>query len=88
MAIASLGAAAHSSASATLASGGRYRIGFYVLGNPPALSSANLFEPASFPYTDQSGRFRINSTHFVGADAFPQGPNTLAARVTVRAHML
>jgi len=74
--------------SATLASGGSYRIGFYVMGNPPALSSGNLFETASFPYTDLSGRFRINSTHGVGADAFPQGTNAFAPRVTVRARML
>ena len=69
---------------ATLVAGGSYRIGFYVIGNPPALSSADVFEPASFPYSDQSGRFRINSAHAVAGDAFPQGPNTFAPRVTVR----
>jgi hypothetical protein len=74
--------------SAALSSGARYRIGFYVMGNPPAPSGADVFQPASFPYSDQSGRFRINSTHSVGADAFPQGANAFAPRVTVRTHLL
>jgi hypothetical protein len=70
--------------SATLVSGGRYRIGFHVIGSPQSSSSGNLFEPDSFPYSDASGLFRINSTHSVGADAFPQGPNIFAPRVSVR----
>jgi len=74
--------------SATLAPGASYRVGFYVLGNPPALSSADVFEPASFPYSEQSGRFRINAAHAGPADAFPQGSNIFAPRVTVRARLV
>jgi hypothetical protein len=69
--------------SATLVSGRSYRLGFYVLGNPQASSSADLFQPASFPYIENAGLFRINSTHSVIADAFPQGPNLAAPRVTI-----
>ena len=74
--------------SATLVSGRSYRLGFYVLGNPESPSSADVFLPASFPYTESTGLFRINSTHSVGTDAFPQGPNLAAPRVTIRTHPL
>ena len=74
--------------SATLVSGGSYRVGFYVLGNPQSPSSADVFLPASFPYTESTGLFRINSTHSVGADAFPQNPNQAAPRVTIRTQQI
>lgn len=72
--------------SATLVSGRRYRLGFYVLGNPQSSSSGDFFKPDFFPYTENAGLFRINSTHSVGADAFPRDTNNLAPRVTISTH--
>ena len=72
--------------SATLVSGRSYRLGFYVLGNPQSSSSGDFFQPASFPYVENAGLFRINSTHSVAADAFPQLPNLDAPRVTISTH--
>jgi len=74
--------------SATLVSGRNYRVGFYALGTPQSSLSGDVFQPASFPYTENSGLFRINSAHSVGADAFPQGPNIFAPRVTIRTRSL
>ena len=74
--------------SATLVSGRSYRVGFYVLGNPQSPSSADVFLPASFPYTESTGLFLINSTHSVGADEFPQLPNQAAPRVTIRTQQI
>jgi hypothetical protein len=71
--------------SATLVSGRNYRIGFYAMGNPQSPSSGDFFLP-SFPYTESTGLFRINSGWDVGADAFPQTPNLAAPRVTIRTH--
>jgi hypothetical protein len=71
--------------SATLVSGRNYRIGFSALGNPS--SSGNFFVP-SFPYTESTGLFRINSAWDDAPDAFPQVPNLFAPRVTIRTRSL
>jgi hypothetical protein len=64
--------------SATLVTGGEYRIGFYgqlgngtlfVPGDPPYTL------PGNFPYIDSSGFLQINNAWSISTDSFPTIPN-------------
>lgn len=57
--------------SATLASGGDYRVGFYAATNPPNYGNANVFLPSVFPYTELTGLLQINEAYDIPADSFP-----------------
>ena len=56
--------------SATLVSGGKYRIGFY-----GQLGTGTFFLPDSTPYTESSGLLRINSAYDIDTDSFPANPS-------------
>jgi PEP-CTERM motif len=66
------------SISATLVSGGEYRIGFYGL-----LGSGSGFLPSSFPYTESSGLLQINSAWESGTDSFPNNVNLEVPEVSL-----
>lgn len=76
------------SISATLVSGGEYRIGFF--GN---LGSGTFFEPGNppyslpghFPYTESTGLLQINGAYDVGANSFPVFQNLFVPEVSMQA---
>ena len=76
------------SISATLSSGGEYRIGFYGL-----LGSGTFFQPGSppytlpgnFPYTESSGLLRINGAWDTATDSFPNNENLAVPQITLQA---
>lgn len=64
--------------SATLLSGGDYRIGFF--GD---LGTATVFLPGSFPYADSSGLFQIDGASESPTDSFPSNWNLADPQVSL-----
>ena len=69
--------------SATLVSGDDYRVGFFAVTTPPNNGEATLFEPASFPYIETTGLFRINGAYDVATDSFPSNVNIFEPQVSL-----
>ncbi len=61
--------------STVLTAGKTYVIGCYVQTTPPSVASGNFFQPDAFPYVENEGVFRINSSHSISSDGFPSNPN-------------
>jgi hypothetical protein len=73
--------------SATLVSGGIYRIGFYVETSPQSRGYGFFFDPdppglGGFPYTEATGLLRINNAYSIASDTFPANWNIYVPQMT------
>lgn len=68
--------------SATLVSGGEYRVGFFAVSTPPENGQAILFYP-DLPYTEAAGLLRINGAYAISDDSFPLYSNIFVPQVSL-----
>ena len=69
--------------SAVLTGGKVYVIGCHVQTTPPSVASGNFFQPDAFPYVENEGVFRINSSQSISNDAFPSNPNIFVPQLII-----
>jgi len=76
--------------SATLVSGGNYRVAFYVLTSPANQGTGTMFDPdppdlGGFPYTDATGLLEINNAYSIAEDSFPSNWNIFVPLIVLEA---
>jgi hypothetical protein len=69
--------------SATLDSGGEYRVGFFAITTPLYRGDGTFFIPGSLPYTDATGLLRINAAWEAPTDSFPSNTNLAVPQVSL-----
>jgi hypothetical protein len=73
--------------SATLVSGGDYRVAFFAVTTPPNHGEATLFDPDGLnyltPYTEADGLMRINGAYDIATDSFPSNPNVFVPQISL-----